>query len=60
MKDKKCLPEIRDMKASAIKRNFGAKSMILEDFWTKTMPVPAPEGVMGCGFGVLEVNYYDK
>ena len=48
------------MKPSAIKHNFGAKSMILEDFWTKTMPVRACEGVMGCGFGVLEVNYCDK
>ena len=49
-----------NLKPSAIKRNFGAKSMILDDFWTKTMPVPAPEGVRGCGFGVLEANYYDK
>ena len=34
--------------------------MFLDDFWTKTMPALACEGVRGCGFGVLEVNYYDK
>ena len=47
------------MKPSAIKVNFVAKSMILEDFRTKTMPRHSLIGVRGCRFGVLEVNYDD-
>ena len=31
------------MKASAIKVNFGAKSMILEGFWSQIVPALGPE-----------------
>ena len=51
------MSQMSQMKPSAIKHNFGAKSMILEDFWTKTMPENSLMRLMKCCFGDFGMNY---
>ena len=54
-------PHSRDsnMKASAIKVNFGPKSMIFEGFFSDIVGLPAAEIVWWWNFGSLEMKYND-